>query len=396
MARQQRLPAVVAALGVNQIISFGTLNFTIAVLGPALGQAAGVSDFVVYAMYSAGLVASGLIAPWIGREIDRRGGRPVLCAGSVLAGIACLALAMVQGPATLMPAWLLTGLAMAFTLYEPAFATLHQVAGTAYRRSVTAVTLYGGFASTVFWPLSQALLDLWGVRVTFAIYSALQIGVCLPLHLIFIPRANPQTLSARAEPAPSLQAPRPGRTYLWLAVALTLGSLVSSAITAHQIGLLMATGLTAREAVILGAMIGPMQVVGRFMEMMLATHVSAIKAGVIAFGTYVAALAVFAVASGNLALAVLYAVLYGWSNGVLTVTRGTVPAELFGRAGYGALLGRLAMPQFIARALAPAALAGLLALHAPLFATSAVLLAFGVLALLAYLRAVRSSARDAK
>ena len=182
------LTAIVAALGVGQIISFGTLFFTIAVLGPALRDAAGVSDVALYTMYSAGLVVSGLVAPWIGREIDRRGGRPVLAGGSLLAGIACLALAFVHGPATLLVAWLLVGVAMAATLYDPAFATLHHVAGTAYRRSVTALTLYGGFASTVFWPLSQALLDAFGVRVAFAVYGLLHLAICLPLHLFVVPR----------------------------------------------------------------------------------------------------------------------------------------------------------------------------------------------------------------
>ena len=101
------------------------------------------------------------------------------------------------------------------------------------------------------------------------------------------------------------------------------------------------------------------------------------------------ALAIFAVQSGNFALAVLFAVLYGWSNGVLTIVRGTVPAELFGREGYGALLGRLAMPQVIARAFAPAALAGLLVFDPQRTVALTALVVCGALALLAYRRAVR-------
>ena len=134
-------------------------------------------------------------------------------------------------------------------------------------------------------------------------------------------------------------------------------SLIASCIAAHLIGLLTASGLTAREAVLIGALIGPMQVAGRVMEFMLGRHVGPIAAGTLSFAAWPLALAIFAVQSGNFALAVLFAVLYGWSNGVLTIVRGTVPAELFGREGYGALLGRLAMPQVIARAFAPAALA---------------------------------------
>lgn len=387
------------ALGFAQIVSWGTLFYTIAVLGPALREAAGVGEVTLYACYSAGLVISGLVAPAIGRRIDARGGRLVLTAGSMLGALACAALALVQGPITLLVAWLLAGVAMAATLYDPAFATLHDVAGTAYRRSVTALTLFGGFASTVFWPLSQVLLDAVGMRATFGIYAALHFAVCLPLHWRFVPgdRSPPAPRSTHAPTAPAA-VPRANRAFFWLATALALASVIASSLAAHLIGLLTASGLTASEAVLIGALIGPMQVAGRVMEFMLGRHVGPIAAGTLSFAALAAALAIFAVQNGSFALAVLFAVLYGWSNGVMTIVRGTVPADLFGREGYGALLGRLAMPQFIARALAPAALAGLLVFDAQRAVTLTTLVACGAVALLAYRRAVRQRepARDSR
>jgi Major Facilitator Superfamily len=389
-ARSPSLSSTVIALGFAQIISWGTLYYTIAVLGPSLREAAGVGEVMLYACYSAGLIISGLVAPAIGRRIDARGGRLVLSAGSMLGAIACTALALVQGPFSLLVAWLLAGVAMAATLYDPAFATLHDVAGTAYRRSVTALTLFGGFASTVFWPLSQLLLDAVGMRATFGIYAAMHFAVCVPLHWRFVPRDRSPTL-VRAEPAldgPPM-TPRADRAFFWLATALTLVSVIAAGIAAHLIGLLTASGFTAREAVLIGALIGPMQVAGRVMEFVLGRHVGPIAAGTLSFTALALALVIFAVQSGNFVLAVVFAVLYGWSNGVLTIVRGTVPAELFGRQGYGALLGRLAMPQVIARALAPAALAGLLVIDAQRTVTLIALVACGALALLAYRRAVR-------
>ena len=390
--KRHSLTAIVAALGVAQVISFGTLFFTIAVLGPALRDAAGVGDVVLYAMFSAGLVLSGLVAPRIGREIDRRGGRPVLAGGSLLAGVACVALAFVQGPITLLVAWLLVGVAMAATLYDAAFAALHHIAGGAYRRSVTAVTLYGGFASTVFWPLSQALLDTMGMRAAFLLYALLHFAVCLPLHVFFVPRLVTPPPAPVADGKHATKAAPMTRTFFWLATALSLASVIAASMAAHQIGLLTAAGLTAREAVLVGALIGPMQVIGRFMELMLARHVSAIATGTVAFAVFAVSLAIFAIASGGFALAVLFAMLYGWSNGVLTITRGTVPAELFGREGYGALLGRLAMPQFIARALAPAAFAVVLAVDPGQGIALGTLVGLGIAAILAYRRAVRAGA----
>ena len=398
MADTQRpgsLAYTVAALGVAQIISWGSLFYTIAVVGPALASAAGVGEIGLFASYSAGLVLSGLIAPIVGRRIDTHGGRGVLSAGSLLAAIACVALAFVQGPITLAIAWLLAGIAMAATLYDPAFATLNDVAGSHYRRSVTALTLFGGLASTVFWPLTHALLDAVGLRATFLIYAVTNVAVCFPLHWFFIPARDPRP-ALREAGARVIAASKPHAqpAFVWLAAALALVSLVASGISAHLIGLLTASGIALRDAVVIGAMFGPMQVAGRVMEFTFARHVGSVAAGYVAFAAMAVSLAIFAVQGGVYALALLFVLMYGWSNGVLTIVRGTVPAELFGREGYGALLGRLALPQVIARALAPAALAGILVLDPSRTATLATLVACGVLACIAYRRAIVAARRQ--
>ena len=373
-------------------MSWGTLFYTIAVLGPALRAATGAGELLLYGAYSAGLFVSGLVAPRIGREIDARGGRPVLAAGSLLGAIACAALALAQGPVSLVVAWLLAGFAMSATLYDPAFATLHHVAGTSYRRSVTVLTLFGGFASTVFWPLSQLLVDAVGVRWTFAFYALLNLALCLPLHLHFLPRERPPPEPPREAGAPEASLDR-GAVYFWLAVALSLASVIASGLAAHLIGMITASGLTAREAVAVGALIGPMQVAGRMFEWALGRRMSAVMAGTLSFALLAASLVAFAAIGGHFAIGLVFAVLYGLSNGVITIVRGTVPAELFGRHGYGALLGRLAMPQFVARALAPAAVAVVLVVDPGHALTLGTFVALGIAAFVAYQRAVVLSAR---
>ncbi|NDP42988.1 MAG: MFS transporter, partial [Aromatoleum sp.] len=172
----------VCALGVAQIVSWGTLFYTPAVLGTAMRMDLGVGDVALFGSFTAGLFLSGLVSPFVGRQIDARGGRSILAGGSMLGAAACAVLATAQGPSTLLAGWLLAGVAMAGCLYDPVFATLHQLAGARYRRSVTALTLFGGFASTVFWPLSQFLLDTVGWRTTFGVYAGLHLVLCLPLH----------------------------------------------------------------------------------------------------------------------------------------------------------------------------------------------------------------------
>ena len=383
----------VCALGVAQIVSWGTLFYTIAVLGGAMRADTGTTDLWLFGSFTAGLFLSGLVSPLVGRQIDAFGGRRVIAAGSLTGALACAVLATAQGPLTLAAGWLLAGAAMAACLYDPAFATLHQIAGMSYRRAVTALTLFGGFASTVFWPLSQYLLDTVGWRQTFAIYAALHLALCLPLHVASVPAGRgawERTPAADPDAAPR---PRGGPTFVWLAAALSLSAFIGSAVAAHLIGLLTATGLSARDAVLIGSLIGPMQVAGRIMEFAFNRHVRALAMGTFAFALMAGALAVFTQVRGIWIVALAFAIPYGWANGIMTIVRGTVPAELFGHRDYGALLGRLALPQFVLKAVAPFALTLLFAVDPQRTYSPYALLVLGLLALCAYAAAVASARR---
>jgi MFS family permease len=383
----------VCALGVAQIVSWGTLFYTIAVLGVAMRADTGVGELWLFGSFTAGLFVSGIVSPLVGRAIDARGGRRVLVAGSLLGALACAALATAQGPLTVSLGWMLAGVAMSACLYDPAFATLHQVAGHSYRRAVTALTLFGGFASTVFWPLSLFLQDTLGWRQTFAVYALLHLVLCLPLHALAIPAGRRIGAHSAAEADAAHHHPRAGAVFVWLAAALSLAAFISSAIAAHLIGLLVATGLSARDAVLIGSLIGPMQVAGRIMEFSFNRHVRALAMGTFAFALMAAALAVFTQVRGVWIVALAFAIPYGWANGIMTIVRGTVPAELFGHLDYGALLGRLALPQFVLKAIAPFALTLLFVVDPSRVLSPYALLLLGVLALAAYAAALGAARR---
>jgi len=382
------LRRLVCALGVAQIISWGTLFYSIAVLGPPMARELGVGDVVLYGSFTAGLFLSGIASPWVGARIDRDGGRNMLAGGSVLGAIACGVLAFAHNGAAMLSGWLIAGLAMAAYLYDPAFATLYRTSGASYRRAVTALTLFGGFASTVFWPLSQYLLETRGWRVAFAVHAALNACVCLPLHVAFVPsgtrRAEPQPAAATRGDATA------GRgAFAWLAGALAIAAFLSSAVSAHLVVLLAAGGLAARDAVLIGALIGPMQVAGRVMEFAFSSRWPPRAVGTLAFTLMALALVVLCLVRGVWIFALAFALLYGWSNGVMTIVRGTVPGELFGQRNYGALLGRLALPQFILKALAPVAVTLLFALDDTRRVALYTLAAGAVAAFVAYRLAIR-------
>ncbi len=216
--------------------------------------------------------------------------------------------------------------------------------------------------------------------------------VCLPLHWWSVPAERATAGVAHApEATDAPQRPHAGAVFAWLAAALSLAAFIGSAIAAHLITLLTASGLSARDAVLVGSLIGPMQVAGRIMEFAFNRHVRALSVGTFAFVLMACALAMFTQVHGIWIVALAFVIPYGWANGVMTIVRGTVPAELFGHRGYGALLGRLARPQFILKAVAPFALTLLFLVDPERVLSPYALFLLAILALIAYRCALRAA-----
>ena len=391
---------MVPALGVAQIISWGSLYYAIAVLGAAIGADLGLSPVHVFGAYSGGLLLSGLIAPMAGRAIDRHGGRIVLSVGSAVAALALFWLSRAASAPEYYLAWCLGGAAMGLTLYDPAFATLSQHFGSSYRRALTALTLFAGFASTVFWPLAQQGLVAFGWRDTLAAFAALELAVCLPLHWWLIPARVRAVHADPPEDRPEGARPSAAATsppFVALASSFALNAFVFAAMSAHLIGMMEGGGIAAADAVWIAALIGPMQVAGRILEITFGRRLRAATVGVIAVGLLIVSMLVLlAGARISIGGALVFAVIYGLSNGVMTIVRGIAPAEFFGRVGYGSLLGRLAAPSLVARAAAPVAFAALAAPQGSPQGSLLVLLLLSVLSAVAFLAAVRLARRGAQ
>ncbi|MDQ3026122.1 MAG: MFS transporter [Pseudomonadota bacterium] len=383
------LAPFITALGVAQIISWGSLFYAIGVLGPAMRRDLGVSELFLFSAFTAGLLLSGTIAPAMGRLIDRRGGRFVLSLGSVLAVIAMALLATAPNAAVMVAGWLVAGAAMAACLYDPAFATLSQHTGTRYRRAVTALTLFGGFASTVFWPLSHILMEAWGWRVTFGIYAGLHLFLCLPIHQLFVPKHSHLTQSESAaksaEVSPGLSDPR----LLWLTASFAIATFIFAVIAVHLIQLLTTAGLTPAQAVTVSMLVGPMQVAGRIIEFGFAGRVRAVTVGIVAFGLMLLALVALISVEGFGIAAIVFVIAYGCGNGVLTIVKGTAPVELFGREGLGGLLGYLSRAGLYAKAVAPASFSALITFGLTRNAALASLAALSVAGMGTYVLATR-------
>lgn len=253
------------------------------------------------------------------------------------------------------------------------------------------LTLFGGFASTVFWPLATALIERHGWRDALLVLAALNLLVCAPLHSWLLPRAGRCATAARSAEAPSrtLGDVLADRSFHLLAFAFLAHALVVAALGVHLIAMLVAKGLAPLAAAGVGAMVGPMQVLGRLTEFAVSRRMSAVQVGRVAVLLQPLALLAFLYADSRSWMLALFAFLYGAGNGALTIVRGTAPVELYGRAHYGAVTGALATPGLLARAAGPIVAAAIAALPGGYTAALWTLIALAAAAALAFFAAAR-------
>ena len=346
---------VICGLGVAQIIGWGTTYYALGALSQDIAASTGWPGALIFGAFSAALLLSGVISRRAGRLTDRIGGQRVMMAGSLFAAAGLTVIGLFPHPVTYVAGWLLLGLAMRFATYDAAFASLTQIVGQGARRAISYLTLFGGLASTVFWPVSHYLALGISWSETLLVYAALHQLVCLPIHWAVLGEAQGDT--SHETVAPQAAAPLQGRgrtmAIAIFAAAVALNGLVFSSISAHALPLFDGLGFHGDAAVLMAALIGPSQVASRLGEIMMGRHLTPLQLGLIAFGLLPVAIGVFALLGFSWTAAIVFAVLYGASNGLVTIAKGAVPLMLFGPRGYGEVLGVISAPNLVLNAAAP-------------------------------------------
>jgi len=317
--------------------------------------------------------------------IDRHGGHRVMSIGSLLAALGLALIVYADHPAAYLAVWMLLGVATAATLYDPAFATLGRIFGIAARRPITALTLAGGFASTVSWPVTHLLLNAVGWRGTYLVYAAVLALVAAPLHAFALPRTRTDAAARSDQPAqaPITVLPPTGWPFLLVAAAFAAYAFVPSGLSAHLLAIFARAGIDAATVVAIGALFGPAQVAARICELMVARRIHPLFVARFAVAMLLAAFALLALFGLSVATAAAFAVMFGMANGLLTIARGAVPLALFGAAGYGHLMGRIGGPYLVMQAIAPLVLA-FVAEHAADPTVLAVVAAFAAISFIGF------------
>ncbi|BBK32738.1 putative MFS family arabinose efflux permease [Stella humosa] len=346
------------ALGVSQLVGWGVTYYLIGALGPLMVADLGWGAAVVHGGFSAALVTMGLASAPIGRLLDRHGGRPVMAAGSCLSAAACVALALADGIALYYAAWIALGIAMRMMLYDAAFAALARIGGRGARRSISQITLLGGLASTVFWPIGYYLGAAFGWRGAVLAYAAIALAT-LPLHLA-IP-AGRAVEEGRAGGGPVEAPPPAGRLPAFLyALIVTITAFLASAMSAHMIAILAGLGMGATLAVWVSALRGVGQSLARLAEVLFGGRMHVLTLAVLATGLLPLGFAAGVLGGEFAAAAIAFAIVYGSGNGLATIVRGALPLVLFDPRRYGALAGKLVAPSFLLAAAAPVAYAAII------------------------------------
>ena len=382
---------VVAALALGQVLVWATLYYGFSSFVLPMRDDLRWSEATLMGAFSVGLAAWGGASYAVGAAIDRGHGRSVLAGGAVLAALGLFAWAAVREPWMFYAVWVVLGASMAMLLYDPAFVVLTKRYPQRYRQGITALTLVGGFASTVSFPAVAWLMPSLGWRGTLVAMGITLLVVVVPLHWWALRGPSEQAVAPAHASAPAdttLRAALRQRRFWLLALAFTLYAFAAAALWAHLMPAFAAKGLSQSDALAVVVWIGPAQVAGRLLYAAIGRAWSLRALGAVVLIGLPLALTLFALAQSLWGLW-LFAALFGAVNGLVTIVRGGLIPETFGRAQVGRIGGAMTAIGLLARAAAPVAAAALLLALGGYRDLMLVLAALGVVAVLSFWAARR-------
>ena len=344
-------------LGVTQILAWGSSYYLLAVLAKPIAGDTGWSLGWIVGGLSLGLLVAGMVSPRVGDSIQRLGGRLVLATSAVFLALGLIGLALSPSLPIYIVSWLLLGIGMGAGLYDAAFATLGRLYGQRARTAITTLTLFGGFASTVCWPLSAMFVSHFGWRQACLIYAGIHLLVLLPLYVFALPKEARQAPVAVAAAdnrkaavgrQPMTRAER--MLFVLMAAVITISSMISALLSVHLLTILQARGIALAAAVALGTIVGPCQVGARAIEMLISRFHHPIWTKIVSTIFVATGVGLLWVGIPILPVALVF---YGAGIGIESIARGTLPLAVFGEQRYPSIMGRIAMPSLIMQAASP-------------------------------------------
>ncbi len=342
-------------LGIGQVVSWGTIYYAFPVVADRMGAELGATRTEIYVGATIAFLIAAIAAYPVGAWIDRGHGRAVMSVGAAISALLLFAWSQATSLPQLYLIFAGIGVAQAMCLYEPAFAVVARRYGRDARSGITAVTLWGGFASTVFVPLTEFLAERFGWRSAIASLGAINLLFALVPYLLVIRADQDMPLEHAAAPAARGPVQEAIRTPSFWALLLAFVSyyVAFMVVTYHLYPLLRERGFDAATVVAAMALIGPAQVVGRIAMWAVTSRISVAQLGIAIFVGFPLALYALSALPTEFAWLAAWAIFHGAINGVMTIVRGLAVPELVTRRAYGTVNALLAAPSNVAKALAP-------------------------------------------
>ena len=351
--------AITGALSITETVSYGILYYAFAAFLVPMHEDLGWSTAQLTGAFSIAILISALAGIPVGRYLDRHGPRGLMTLGAAAGALLILAWSRVEGLAAFYAVWVGIGFVMAAVLYEAAFTVLakHFAAPAERRRAMTAMTLVAAFASFIFVPLSQALIDAYGWRDALVILAVILAAVTVPLHAFVLRAApaEPKAVEATGASAAAREVLRT-RDFWMLSAAFFLAQIAGIGTMVLAIPFLLERGHDPSFGALAIGLFGISQIPGRIVFAPLAARLSAAWSTATVFVLVAVGITV-AVAVDAAAAVVVGFVLLGMGNGMATLARATVIADRYGQASYGTIAGVAASVTIAARAAAPVAAA---------------------------------------
>jgi predicted MFS family arabinose efflux permease len=342
---------MVAALAVTATAGYGVLTYAFAVLLVPMQEALGADRTVVTGAQTVSLLAAALAAVPAGRWLDRRGGRGLMVGCSVLATLLVFAWSQVTSVFALYVVSFGLGVASAGVLYEAAFAVVVSWFQDARRgTAMLAITIVGGFASTVFMPLTAVWVEALGWRQALVVLALVYGGLTVPLHLLV--RRPREVVPRRREVRQSIVGAVRDPGYWLIAGVFVAQGVGIFVVGVHLVAYLRELGHAPTVAANVAGLLGVMSVAGRVVTTLAGRRYGMAVVAVV-FVLQAAGLVLLPVVGQALAPAVGCVLAVGLGFGVSTIARPMLLAERYGVAGYATLAGVLAAVLTVTKALAP-------------------------------------------
>ena len=335
--------------GCNQLINWGISFYMPGTFALAISADRGWSSPQIYLGLTLAMLVMAAVSPFVARLLARFGGQTVVMSGTLLIAASCAGMAYTQTVFGWYCAWLFTGVGMRLSLYDALFAALVNLYGQQARRTISRVTLAGGLASAVFWPLGDALLQVMSWQEALRVYALF--GLLSAMLIRTLPRQRLTVTTMVAAPPLNNE-----RRNAWLYAAfIALITFVSNGTSTHLPEFIAHFGLP----VAIGMLWGIGQTGARSLEVLAGARLTPFK---LTLFTALAMPLCFLLGTSSALFmwcAAGFVLGYGAINGLVTIVKATLPLELFSTESYARRTGMLLIPGQLMAAASPFAYAWL-------------------------------------